>query len=363
MKTEVSGQAARRYHVLDLARFVAAFSVVLFHYLFRGWVTDGQSPLRFPNVGPYYRYGYLGVQLFFMISGFVIFMSASGSSPAKLVKARFLRLFPAYWFAVVLTAAVVAAWGGPVLRVGIAQASVNLTMLQQVVHVPHVDGVYWTLSFELVFYVWIFLLIAFGRMRHFETWCLAMLLISTAAQWIHEPGWLRLLTLADYSPYFISGALYYRWCVSPLRPGQTALLWWAGALTIVQATGEAPLQSARYATEMSPWVIAATMAACHLFFVSVATGQWRHFSWSRAPAIGALTYPLYLVHQNIGYTVFNAFPSDRWSALTVGATVVGAVAAAAIIAHLWEPFARSSLSRAIESNRIRRTESPSGPQS
>lgn len=46
------------------------------------------------------RYGWLGVEFFFVISGFVICMSCWGRTPAQFTVSRIARLFPAYWYAV-----------------------------------------------------------------------------------------------------------------------------------------------------------------------------------------------------------------------------------------------------------------------
>ena len=69
---------AKRFYELDLLRFVAAFSVVLYHYSFRGYAADGLSALPYLALAPVTKYGFMGVDLFFLISGFVIMMTASG---------------------------------------------------------------------------------------------------------------------------------------------------------------------------------------------------------------------------------------------------------------------------------------------
>src|SRR5262249_17939386 len=90
--------ASKRYYELDLLRFVAAFSVLLFHYTFRGTAAlDHVSDLSYPWLAPVTKDGYLGVDLFFLISGFVILMSASSGSKRQFGVSRIVRLYPAYW--------------------------------------------------------------------------------------------------------------------------------------------------------------------------------------------------------------------------------------------------------------------------
>ena len=65
----------QRVNEIDLLRFIAALAVVFFHYAFRGYAADDLSILPYPLLAPLAKYGYLGVELFFMISGFVILTS------------------------------------------------------------------------------------------------------------------------------------------------------------------------------------------------------------------------------------------------------------------------------------------------
>jgi len=79
----VSQKSKARLYELDLLRFIAAISVLLYHYTFMGYAEnsiqgDYTSPIEYPMLAPFSQYTYLGVNLFFMISGFVILLSAHG---------------------------------------------------------------------------------------------------------------------------------------------------------------------------------------------------------------------------------------------------------------------------------------------
>ncbi|THE07586.1 acyltransferase [Microbacterium oleivorans] len=128
----------------------------MYHYTARRH-TQWEAPTieTFPFVSQFSAYGFMGVQLFFLISGFVILMSVEGRSVGEFVAARISRLFPAYWAAVILTAILIEFIAGDQLgkSVTLVQVLTNLTMLQQWTGVPHVDGVYWTLAVELLFYL------------------------------------------------------------------------------------------------------------------------------------------------------------------------------------------------------------------
>jgi peptidoglycan/LPS O-acetylase OafA/YrhL len=95
-----------RVQILDSFRFIAVISVMLFHYTFR-WVTsdNGVSIYPYGNAfGGLFRYGYLGVEFFFIISGFVISYTLENTdSLVSFCKKRFIRLFPPMLLCTIIT--------------------------------------------------------------------------------------------------------------------------------------------------------------------------------------------------------------------------------------------------------------------
>ena len=88
-----------RLRVLDLLRFCAALAVVMFHFV----ETSAWGTRRaFPALIDFSMFGVYGVRLFFVISGFVILMSAWGRTSGQFVVSRIARLYPAYWASVVI---------------------------------------------------------------------------------------------------------------------------------------------------------------------------------------------------------------------------------------------------------------------
>ncbi|MBM0255919.1 acyltransferase family protein [Micromonospora sp. 4G55] len=81
-----------RLYVLDGLRLVAALLVVGFHFTVfaKPWGVPNGSAL--PGLAVATQFGWLGVYLFFLISGFVICMSAEGRSVAQFATARITRL-------------------------------------------------------------------------------------------------------------------------------------------------------------------------------------------------------------------------------------------------------------------------------
>ena len=146
---------------LDLLRFTAAAAVVVFHFYV---LLPGSTAFQQAIAGVS-RFGFLGVPLFFMISGFVILWTAFNRGPGQFALARFCRLFPSYWVCVLITSAVLGAAGGaPSWR----QILANLTMCQHLFGYDSVDEVYWTLFIELKFYALVFMLLLFGQLQQIE---------------------------------------------------------------------------------------------------------------------------------------------------------------------------------------------------
>ena len=79
---------------LDLLRLAAVAAVILYHYGFWGPTSNGVPQVALPYLAAFAQYGFLGVPVFFTISGFVIAYSAEGRTPIGLpspASAGFIR--------------------------------------------------------------------------------------------------------------------------------------------------------------------------------------------------------------------------------------------------------------------------------
>ena len=100
----------KRIQELDALRGIAAMMVVLYHYTTRyDQLYEHSVSLPFS-----FSYGTFFVQLFFIISGFVIFLTLDQTKNSlDFVVSRISRLYPAYWTAIVITFLSVQAFGLP----------------------------------------------------------------------------------------------------------------------------------------------------------------------------------------------------------------------------------------------------------
>jgi peptidoglycan/LPS O-acetylase OafA/YrhL len=307
-----------RLYIIDLLRFLAAFSVMLYHLMFRCYV-DHESVLRFAESEGVVRYMTLAVQLFFMISGFVICWSTEGKRPLQFVWSRFVRLFPTYWLCVTITFVICQLWGNADMKVSFMDYLKNLTMLQPHLKAVLVDWPYWTLFEELRFYALILACLVIG----YRNW------LVVAACWVglsaldfsmqylcmkHLPVVHYELAL-QYAPFFAGGMVYYQMYKQGPNWKQVAILvvcWAVGCLWFNESAHH------DVKTQLSGGVSACVIAGIFGVFGLVATRKLSlQKNYRIVTIMGGVTYPLYLLHDRVGaiFLTANAGSMSRWLVL------------------------------------------------
>jgi peptidoglycan/LPS O-acetylase OafA/YrhL len=362
--------AARRdrLYEIDLLRITAALSVVVYHYTFSG-VAQHLTSIAYPALSTVTRYGYLGVDMFFTISGFVVLLSAWGRQPHEFVISRIVRLYPAYWVAVTLTTLVAITLSRGLFKVTPFQYLANMTMLNAVAHIANVDVVYWTLYAEIRFYLLIFVLARVGISRARVTAVLWAWLAATVTIEAHilppsVASKLDILVQSQWSHYFIAGmalCLVYRTGFS-WQLGTILVLAYANA--VYQAINFGHLVADRYHQALHSQAIAAVITVIFIVITLVALRVTRRAGRRWFAVAGALTYPLYLVHAYSGFVIINLIGSslNRWVLLVV--MVTGMCAAAYAIHRLIEATLAGRLKRALTrlfNAAQRRRRAPQGP--
>lgn len=332
-----------RLRALDGLRFVAATAVVLFHFTGRdspAW--DASVREVFPLLSRITLYGGFGPYLFFMISGFVVLMSAWGRPVHSFVASRVGRLYPAYWVGVVLTAAVLLLdpitpfWQSP----GLPGVALNLTMFQSAFGVGHVAGVFWTLWVELKFYLLLAVLILVGiTRRRLLALCLAWPVVGALGAQAQSALLVNVLE-PMYAPFFCIGILLhlvYRegWSVSTaglLGLNYLFALWVCAAHYVPWSVAVAghPVSFRGVAVLLTLSIVAIGIAT----LTPVSRVDWRWLT-----LLGALTYPLYLVHEYPGWTLIGRLRS----VLPPSAAVAVALLAALVVAYLVHRFVERPL--------------------
>lgn len=292
---------------LDLLRLAAALAAVFFHYFFRGSAAEGYLAQGYPLAAPFALYGYLGVNLFFLISGFVIAWSAENRSWDQFAIARFVRLYPGFLFCMTITFAVLTLAGTPLLPASFSQYVANLSMFAPVFGQPFMDGVYWSIVLELVFYGWITLALFTGlfQKRKLEL-IFIWLAISALNEFFIGSGGARLLFLTEFGPFFAAGVLVHH--IHSHGRSVPALLLLAAAFLISCGTLSVTQRwmLGHYGIAVSSANLVLANAVMHAALIGAVLLRHRVRASALTLALGVLTYPLYLLHQEIGYLAINA---------------------------------------------------------
>jgi peptidoglycan/LPS O-acetylase OafA/YrhL len=295
MNAETASKS-QRVPALDLLRFIAAFSVMLYHYVSHRPLADGS--LSF--MATVTQQGYLGVDVFFMISGFVILWSAHGRSATAFTRARILRLYPEFWLAMLITTLMLYTGGQ---HVDLRQLVGNATMVPQYVGVEMIDGVYWTLAIEIKFYALVWLLIVSRQIGRLEIALYVWLVLTAVAEAFNVGSIVRSVLIFPYGAHFAAGGLFYLVYESGWTRVRAIAVAVALPLCIVSSISQIDQFVDPVRITMS--VKMATAAVICVAFVCFAIlPRLQSIRWPAGVAvIGGLTYPLYLTH-NVGKAIF-----------------------------------------------------------
>lgn len=332
METGQSG----RFEELDVLRGAAALCVVLSHYSSHCAQFFGEAAfgLSLDTI-----YGFYAVQLFFMISGFVIYYTLERSATWKeFAFSRVSRLYPAYWTALTLMVLLQqVVFGKPVWLGGYV---VNLTMLQEFVGFGNLDNVFWSLTVELAFYVLMGLLFVTGLLPRIEAvaaiWLALAVVWSVVDQYLGFalPAALARLPILRHVPFFVAGIAFYLVVRKRSTPGRFALL-----LTALGVAGLIDGHSAAEAVAVAvEWrdVLGRLGVASVLFgLFTLAVTRWLHFTISPVTLwLGAISYSLYLTHRNLGYsTLFRLHEGGVAAWISFLVTLAGALLLATVLTY------------------------------
>jgi peptidoglycan/LPS O-acetylase OafA/YrhL len=327
---------------LDLLRFAAAAAVVIFHFYV---LLPGDTSLQRATASAS-RFGFLGVPLFFMISGFVILWTASNRTAGQFVLARLCRLYPSYWICVLITSAVLSVGGGgPSWR----QIVANLTMLHHLFGYDSVDEVYWTLFIELKFYALISILLLCRQLQRIERWLLVWLGLSAVSLvlGLHYHSAIRgldTLVFEGDAAYFALGCYTYLLRTEGANPRR-----WRGFAVSAFLSVCAALKTQDHYTLSDTWETLTTVSviviALCLTMSAVATRRWKLRDARAWYWLGSLTYPLYLLHAMAGKALFGMLP-PQWNVwLRMGLALAAVLAPVTLLAVCIEQHGCQALYR------------------
>lgn len=294
LKQQTHNMNLPRYKELDALRGFAAVFVLIFHYTYA---------TRYEL--PWLTLGVTGVDLFFIISGFVIFMSIqSVSSVKEFLINRFARLFPTYWTCVTFTTCAILLFGyvNSGQSVTAYQYMANMTMFQHYLRAENIDGTYWTMTIEMVFYISIAVLYRMNQLKNIIPIGLAVIGCCLIWDVFIEEQMLTLYKVIRYVfpliahfPLFFAGILFYR-IITANGHNMTnyllLLLCLPAQILLYNNGGSAH----RYISHGSYAIMLCIYFGVFILFVNARLG----FIVTK-PALfaGKISYALYLIHQYV----------------------------------------------------------------
>jgi peptidoglycan/LPS O-acetylase OafA/YrhL len=355
---------------LDIVRFLCTLMVCAFHLTWHNAEMVSTMP-----------FGWIGVQIFFVISGVVIANSAAQATPLHFLKSRFLRLYPAAWLVAIVNGGLLLAvpvstfgtmgvWVDPTLKaLSFSLALIGNTFL---------TSAYWTLPIELAFYALVLLSIWSGGAQRFVL--VARLLVAASVPYLvflfaatsgsATLGWFdfgygpKNMLLLRHGIYFAIGM--YFWLLN--KQGGLAL---ADRLLLALALGAAGLEiHARAAQIVGSYAVGAhgpfgigflvagalaifAACVCAIFFSLRHAQAWvppaRPGAWMRT--LGLVTYPYYLLHEIMGtFELHGALSRGFGHAAGLGIAMATIGVVAYLIARHGEPALRRGIGNVLNRN-------------
>lgn len=301
---------------LDYLRFCAASLVMLFHLAVMASKPVGPNfgipdMPEFPELDMF-SVGWVGVEIFFVLSGLVIAQSAEGRSAYRFLRGRASRLLPAAWICATIGLVVVLTFRMPIF------GPVFSTYVKTLILYPNgpwISNVYWSLIVEVTFYSAVFGLLMAGAIRHIDR--LAALLVFLSSVYILGIvifGWphLKSYFLVQHGCFFGLGILIWLNSVRGYSLGRTALMSFALIVCLIEICemGNGKLVGYYFWLAPTVWLVAVVAMIAATIFPFEGGPILR--------TIGLMTYPLYLVHEKIGASVLRLNPqTGRWLALVL----------------------------------------------
>ena len=335
--TAIEYDPAGRLPILDLLRFLAAIGIMLYHYTYHtsSYLVAAEAE-RFGALQTFTKHGYLGVVLFFMISGFAALWGAGSRTALDYAISRIARLFPSLWAAIAVTCIVYLGSGQHTVLLQAKVILANMTLAAGFSNLPYIDGVYWTLTPIIKFYFIVLVLIVTRQIKYVKYWLAAWSVGLALTYMIDGPGWLKAIVIYPYGPYFISGSLFYlSW-----REGPSKYFVISAAVAFILCLTCIIKESPNFLSEgVSFFFPVAEVAAVLLFYTLFTAISFHKIRLPRSACwiiLGSVTYPLYLLHNQIGKTIAASVAGTLGASTGIALGIVGSFLLAIILTQTTE---------------------------
>ena len=340
----------RRSVVLDILRIFACSFVWLFHWSIGGtiWKDFDFPKLPLPSfLHCAASIGYLGVSIFFILSGAVIAQTAIGRDLSSFVIARIQRLWPPIILASFVTMLVLLLQGGQFSRIkfdvyqGIMHAS-GLPLILAISggsHRYYIDD-NWTLPIEILFYFFVALAIfIFGKLN-LEKLLKIVVFASFSLMFLRKEPFI------GYSFFFIYGILLYSAMNIRRFLQLSPVIAIAGSFVAVKV--EIMIRHTLSLSETQSYIEALlftfTIGVIVLLRNSLSLTSGRIVNF--ITTISLMTYPMYLLHETFGlYLVNSLYLFGLAISLSYLISALAVVVISYFCVHTFEPLAKKVISR------------------
>ncbi len=288
-----------RVKELDALRGIAALMVVFYHYT----VDKPQADLGF-------FLGTTGVELFFMISGFVILMSLNSvKNSFQFIVNRVSRLYPTYWACVTFTFIALSIYNHiDIGYVEIEKYLGNLTMFQFYLNISDIDDSYWTMIIEMTFYIGMLALFHFNKLKYLNAiGFILMMIVSILGLFFYNSTIVKEMfnsvQILLYLPLFLSGTIFYNLYINNEKKAQRYSL--LVICLIAQILSYNYTDRFRFSVNQMQYSI---MLIVYYTLFTLIVNQKLSFIVSRITLfLGKISFAVYLIHQAFSVKILLPF--------------------------------------------------------
>lgn len=296
-----------KFAELDALRGIASLVVVVAHYnMFR------------PGASDLFMLGTVAVDLFFIVSGLVIFMSINRvKTNSDFVVNRVSRLYPTYWTCVTITFLIIVmhkcVTSGRLNSFIFIEYLANLTMFQHYLNINNIDGPYWTLIVEMTFYISMFLLLKFKLIKHYDSIGILLIIILPSLLFLFEDTFIKNVMFwfpaLQFAPLFFVGSIFYKLHTQKDKKNKNYIL---VILCLISQIILFPFSGRSYLF-ISQIEYALMLCIVFFLFILFANKKLNFIVCKPTLFLGKISYPLYLIHQYISIDFMIPFFIKRFN--------------------------------------------------
>lgn len=291
--SQITPGQSKRSGILDLLRFLAVLCVFFAHYTDTfNYIYQIVPANQKWNI--FSRYFSVALVIFFMVSGYVVTMTAMKRNIREFIIARISRIYPLFWLSCGVAYVLPKIVNHSYLMVATPKEFLlNLTMIPTLIGYPFINPVFHTLTVEIIFYLFIAIVIIFKLWDSILLLLTLILVYCIATSFKHELSLqVNLIpVMAGMLFYFISINYAAKWKLySLLAANLFCMLMYAAPVTdALNLTYKEP-------NTLNVWVMAIATISIYFLFLMIALKKIQLNSRPIYVLLSDIAYAFYLFH-------------------------------------------------------------------